>query len=139
MTTGTLKVSIPARGLTAVVLDNCRIAPRFQQKLGGGSPADAWAKGLVDFDAPKGRAMVLNMGRATKTAFIYLVDDATSFEEVRLEYDTGAGVKTEVDKEFPWEFTLPLDASARRISFSISGKSQDGSIQESKKFQLSKD
>ncbi|MFK7910041.1 MAG: hypothetical protein AB8F34_05495 [Akkermansiaceae bacterium] len=138
-TDGTMTVTIPARGLTAVVLDNCRITPRFQKKLMGVGAKDAWAKGLIELKEPQGRAMILNLGRATKKVFIYLTDDATTFNEVRLTYDMGQGKVTKIDKNFPWEFTLPLDASVNRLSFSLSGLKKEGQFQSSKTYQLSKD
>lgn len=138
-TSGTMTVTIPARGLTAVVLKDCRITPRFQRKLMGVTKDDAWAKGLIDFKEPKGRAMILNLGQATKKAFIYLIDDATTFKEVRLTYDLGKGPQTAIDKEFPWEFTVPLDTSVSALSFSVSGLKKDGNPQAGKTYQLSKD
>jgi hypothetical protein len=137
--TGTFTVSIPARGLTAVVLDNCKIQTRFQHKMMEGSAPGAWKRGLVDLDEPKGRAMILNLGPATTRAFIYLVDNATTFNEVSISYDLGKGQETITDKEFPWEFTLSLDAAVNQVSFSISGTDKKGQIQTSKTHQLSKD
>lgn len=137
-TQGRLQVTIPARGLCAVVLDDCRIVPRFQEKAMGGSADGAWKRGLLDFDEPKGRAMVLQLGKATTKAFIYLIDDASTFREVSLNYDLGKGPVTLTDKAFPWEFTLPLDASASSVSFAISGLLPNGKTLAGKTQQLSK-
>ena len=138
-TNGTLTVTIPARGLTALVLDNCKIQTRFQQKLMEGTAREAWKSDLLDLDDPKGRAMILNLGPVTKRAFIYLVDDATTFGQVRLNYNLGKGMETLTDKAFPWEFTLPLDATVEKLEFCISGVNKQGQTITGKTYQLSKD
>jgi hypothetical protein len=138
-TQGSMQVTIPAKGLTAVILDDCKIVPRFQGKVMGETKDSAWKHGLVDFKEPNGRAMILNLGKATSKAFIYLIDDATSFKEVRLSYDLGKGPEILTDKTFPWEFTLPLEASVNKLSFSISGLPENGQIRSGKAQQLSKD
>lgn len=138
-TEGSMQVTIPAKGLTAVILDDCKIVPSFQEKVMGETKDSAWKHGLVDFKEPDGRAMILNLGKATSKAFIYLIDDATSFKEVRLSYDLGKGPVTLSDKAFPWEFTLPLDATVTKLSFSISGLLESGQIRSGKAQQLSKD
>lgn len=138
-TSGTLTVTIPARGLTALVLDNCKIQPRFQHKLLEEPSHSAWKNGLLDLEEPKGRAMILQLGSATTRAFIYLVDDATNFEQVRLTYDLGKGEETITDEEFPWEFTLPLDASVSELRFSISGVDKEGQTKSGNSYQLSRD
>jgi hypothetical protein len=92
----------------------------------------------LDFKDPKGRAMILNLGKATNKAFIYLIDDATTFKEVSLTYDLGKGPVTETDKSFPWEFTLPLDASFSDLSFTISALLPNGKTHTGKPHQLSK-
>ena len=138
MTQGSMQVTIPAKGLTAVVLDDCKITPRFQEKVMGETKDNAWKNGLMDFHEPNGRAMILNLGKANSSAFIYLIDDATSFKEVSLTYDHGQGPVTLTDKTFPWEFTLPLDASVSRLSFTISALSKDGKTHTGNPHQLSK-
>jgi hypothetical protein len=138
-TDGSFQLNIPAKGLTAVVLDGCKITPRFQEKMMGETKNDAWKKGLVDLKEPAGRAMVLNLGKANRTAFIYLIDDATTYKEVSLVHDFGKGPVKVTDRAFPWEFTVPLDASVSSMSFSISALLVDGRTHTGKAHQLSKD
>ena len=135
---GALQLSIPARGLTAVVIDGCKITPRFQHKITGGAKEGAWKRGLVDFDDPAGRAMMLSLGETTKTAYIYLIDDATTYKEVSLVHDIGKIPVTLTDKAFPWEFTVPLDSSVSTMTFSVSALSADGRTHTGKPHQLSK-
>ena len=137
-TQGSLQLSIPAKGLTAVVLDGCKITPRFQEKVLGETKEDAWKQGLVDFTEPAGRAMVLNLGKADSKAFIYLIDDATTYQKVSLIHDLGKGPVTVTDQAFPWEFTVPLEASVSNMSFSISALLKDGKTHTGKIHQLSK-
>lgn len=137
-TDGTMQLNIPAKGLTAVVLDGCKITPRFQQKVAGETKDGPWKRGLVDFDEPAGRAMILNLGKASKTAFIHLIDDATTYKEVSLVYDAGEGPVTLTDKAFPWEFTVPLDESVSTMTFSIAALSGDGRTHTGRTHQLSK-
>lgn len=136
-TQGRFQVTIPARGLAAVVLDDCKIVPRFQEKVMGETKDSAWKQGLLDFKDPKGRAMILNLGKLTNKAFIYLIDDATTFKEVSLTYNLGKGPVTLTDMAFPWEFTLSLDASVGSLSFAISGLMPNGETRTGITHQLS--
>jgi len=58
--------------------------------------------------------------------------------EVSLSYDLGKGPVTVTDKVFPWEFTLPLDASVSGLSFTISGLETNGKTFTGKTQKLSK-
>jgi hypothetical protein len=104
----------------------------------GKTKDDAWKTGLVDFKGPDGTAMVLNLGKATERAFIYLTDDATTFKQVSLTYDIGNGQVTIVDKSFPWEFTIPLEAETTQLDFKVSGLAETDKRTETAVYHLSK-
>ena len=122
---GTFMVEIPARGLSAVVLEGAKAKPVFQAKLTGTTQADNWKKGVVEIDDPAGKAMMLNLGRAAKTAYVFLEDGKDEFTQVDLAYDIGAGAQTMTDREFPWEFTVPLDPKTDRFVFTVSGRQKE--------------
>jgi hypothetical protein len=54
-----------------------------------------------------------------------------------LNYDLGKGPVTVTDKAFPWDFTLPLDASIGGLSFAISGLLPNGKTHTGKPHHLS--
>jgi len=137
-TDGTFEVSIAPRGLTSVVIENVAVKPKFQTKVMGLNQTDAWKRGFVEFGNPAGRAMILNLGKAASTAYVYLKNSRSDFGKVDLVYDIGKGPVTISDTAFPWEFTVPLDENADRFAFRISGTTPDGKPVRSKQYVLSR-
>jgi hypothetical protein len=124
---GTFRVTIPARGLRAVVVEGANVTPRFQQKVMGLRSDDAWQRGLVKFGPPDGRAMVLNLGPEARTVFAYLEDAKRDFASVEMRYTVAGQTRTLADEAFPWEFTIPLPDGATDFSFDLTASRPDGS------------
>ena len=80
--------------------------------------------------------MILNLGPAVATAYVYLKDSRSEFKTANLIYDLGKGPVTISDTTFPWEFTVPLKANTDRFSFKISGTTPDGELVASKQYVL---
>ncbi len=137
-TDGTFEVEIPPRGLTAVVLEGIKITPEFQQKVTGLAREDAWRTSWVDMAKPKGRAMMLSLGQAARTVYIYLENSKRDFQTVDLLYDCGSGTQRLSDDAFPWEFTVPIDAGVEQFTFRIAGITPGGRRELSEPYVLSR-
>jgi hypothetical protein len=126
---GRLTVTVPPMGLTAVEVEGLVVTPKFQDRLVGAKPADAWKKDYLELPYGGGRAMILNFGPAATTAFVYLQADDSKFKTVSFTYVADSGrEETIVDANFPYEFTLPLTRTATALKFRLAGTALDGTV-----------
>ena len=126
LTKNVFDISVASKGITAVTIEGVDIVPRFQHKVMGATDANVWDKDFIEFDGPAGRAMVLNLGKITKTVYVYLKNSKKQFTRIDLVYDLGKGPQRISDVVFPWEFTVPIDADVKEFSFCIEGMLPDG-------------
>ncbi len=126
MSAGRFPVEVSAKGQTAVIIEGLTVVPTFQQKLLASESSQAWRKDYAEVGYGHARAMILNFGPAAKTAYVYLQDDDSKFREVTLQY-TVEGRKTVLtDKEYPFEFTVPVPQGANEFAFKLQGQAIDG-------------
>lgn len=128
---GRLTVTIPPMGLIALEVEGLMIKPKFQHRLVGAKPADAWSKDYAEIGYGEARAMILNFGPAATTAYVYLQADDSQFAQVALTYSSGGERKTLTDASYPFEFTVPLAAETTRFEFSLSGRAVGGEVSQS--------
>jgi len=126
LTGGSIRVPVKARGLMAMVIKSLKVKPAFQDKIANLDQTDAWAVDMTDLKGVAGRAMILNLGSENRYAYVYLEYSKHDYEKVELLYNTGSGEKWVTKSEFPWEFTVPLDADVDAFTFSIMGYKPDG-------------
>lgn len=132
------EISIASKGITTVTIEGVDIVSKFQHKVMGEKDKNAWHKGFVEFNDPDGRAMVLNLGKTTKTVYVYLKNSKKNFTHVDLIYDLGQGQQRISDETFPWEFTVPIDADVMEFSFKIAGTENNGKEKISERIVLRK-
>jgi hypothetical protein len=124
-------VTLPPMGLIALEIEGLTIQPKFQHRLVGAKPADAWSKDYAEIDYGQARAMILNFGPAATTAYVYLQADDSKFAEVALTYSSGGEKITLTDASYPFEFTVPLTAETARFEFSLYGRAAGGEVSQS--------
>jgi hypothetical protein len=129
MVGGKLRVPVAARGLTGVIIKGLKAVPQFQNRIADLDETAAWDCDLVGLKEEPGRAMILNLGTQTRTAYVFLEYNKYDFTKVELVYDDGSGKKRAEDNTFPWEVTVPLSADAQTFSFTLNGYKKDGTIQ----------
>lgn len=123
---GTFTLTVPAKGIAALVIDGVKVKPRFQEGFADLSPADAWKSGHLEWTAPAARALVLNFGSAYRTFYFHLKNGKKDFKSLRLDYEIDGVAGTIADAAFPWEFTVPLGAKARKVRFKLVATRADG-------------
>lgn len=129
MKDGKLTVTLPAMGMAAVTVRGLEVSPRFQGRIADLDRSAAWDLDLTGLKDVPGRAMILNLGSQTRTAYVFLEYSKHDFTKVEMVYDDGTGEKRTEDHEFPWEFTAPLTAEASGFRFTLHGHRPDGSVQ----------
>jgi hypothetical protein len=128
---GRLRVSVGARGLTAVAVEKLAVTPKFQQKLLAAAATHAWRQDYTELSWGRARAMVLNFGAAATTAYVYLRDDDSKFRQASLTYRIGGETRTLTDASYPFEFTVPLPEDTDRFEFQLEGVTVGGQVEKS--------
>jgi hypothetical protein len=128
---GRLTVTVPPMGLTAVEIEGLVITPKFQDRLVGAKPADAWKKDYLELPFGGTRALILNFGPAATTAYVYLQADDSAFKEVALAYTVAGRRTTLTDASYPFEFTVPVPAGSNAFEFELQGVTPAGEKQSS--------
>ncbi len=122
---GVFRVSVKARGITAVEIGDVEIIPAFQSRILGRTSAARWSPDYLELPFGGARAMVLP-GVEKDNAYIYLQSDDTEFREITLHCGQGGPWGAIHDAAFPYEFTVPLDSAAAEFRFYLEGVSVDG-------------
>lgn len=135
---GQVRISVAPEGITALILRNVPVKPRFQQ-LFTEHDRQGWRHDYGEVDFGRTRAQILNMGRNLKSCYIYLRDDDSRFRHVSMTYSIdGTAPQALSDTSYPYEFTVPLPADAQQIVVELSGITPDGRLVRSQPFKLSK-
>lgn len=139
---GTMTITVPANGITALKITGVQARAGFQQALL--SRSNNWKDAYAELPVGNARAMVIEAGRYKTAVYVYLRDDDTVYKEVSLEYWTGEGGKGEGGKkvirdlQFPYEFTVPLGERDQKFSFVLHGVKLDGQKETSRVTQFVK-
>jgi hypothetical protein len=123
---GSMTLEIAPEGITALTIENLAIQPAFQHLMDEITEINNPGPHFLEMDFGNTRAMILQMGKNLKTAFIYLGADDEVFREVRLSYSIDGGAVNELrDVNYPYEFTIDLEDESV-IRFSLTGIKNDG-------------
>ena len=131
MDDGSFRVTVKAQGITAVEIEDVEITPAFQPRILARTNATSWSLDYLEVPFGDARAMILP-GVENDNAYIYLQADDAEFSAITLHYPEAGAWKTIQDDEFPYEFTVPLDAAATEFRFYFEGVSVDGKATRSK-------
>ncbi len=132
MQNGKLNIQVSANGITAIIIEGVEAKVNFQQNILAKS--EAWKNDFYESKDGKVRAMLLNFGNSSKTAYIYLTEDDTKLSSVTL-VSNGVSI---VDAIYPFEFTVPVGMNATNFEAEIFVKELQGSTKSLGKVLLSK-
>lgn len=136
LTEGAMTIDIAREGITSIVIEDLAIQPVFRQLVQKTPVGNQLGRQLQQLDFGNARAMILNIGKNLKTAYIYLKDDDEKFREVSLKYSIDGGSIYEIaDKHYPFEFTVPLGDNSV-IGFTLNGIRKNGTTEGSKQITL---
>jgi hypothetical protein len=133
---GSMQLNISPKGITTIAVGDMEIKPAFQQRVV--QPGDDGDGGmqLLQIENPQAKAMILDLGRGLRTAYIYLEADDAVFRAAEIVYSTGGTAgRRAVDTAYPYEFTVELEDDAT-FEFSLAGIGPDGSRQQSDRLTL---
>lgn len=113
MVNGKFDIRVSANGITAVVIEGIDPEVRFQDKMLAKSTP--WRKDYDATDDDVVRAMILNLGDVSNTAYIYLTADDKKISVVKLVIDG----KEIIDDVYPFEFTVPIDRELTQLNAEV--------------------
>ena len=128
---GKFNISVEAKGITSVEIDDVQIEAKFQPNTLERTQADAWEKDYVEIPVGNARAMILP-GPDNTNAYIYLQSDDAEFSAISLHYEQAGIWKIVHGNAFPFEFTVPLHSADTKFTFYLEGTTVDGNVIRSK-------
>lgn len=133
---GRMTLNIAPGGITMVSIEDLNIKPAFQNTIIENQKNAVRGQHYQSLDFGNSRAMILDLGKTEKSAYIYLGDDDDTFREVILNYSVDGGPgRSRQDADYPFEFTVPLEKRSS-VSLTLEGKKTNGSYIRSGKIAL---
>ncbi len=129
---GKLNINVSANGITTIIIEGISAKVEFQDDIL--AKTEGWKNGYYVSSDDKIRAMLLNFGKVSKTAYIYITEDDTKYSSVTL---ISKGVSI-TDAIYPYEFSIPVNESATSFEAEIFGKDLQGHTRSIGKVLLSK-
>ncbi|MCC5928644.1 MAG: hypothetical protein JJU28_05305 [Cyclobacteriaceae bacterium] len=134
---GSIELLVPAHGTVSFKIKDLKVKADFQESIL--ARADVWSNAYAELKPGNTRAMILNIGKLTTNAYVYLRDNDQQWKEVTLRYKNARGETLEAfDNNFPFEFTVPLDQNADLFEFQILLKDLQGKSTISEWYKLNK-
>ena len=129
---GKFRLPVKSKGISAVVLKEVNVTPKFQDNLF--TNTNVWSNGKKDIKVGNATAMVIDMGKGLKSIFVYLRKNDETISSAILSYKNQSGEKIMLtDNSYPYEFSIHLPDNAASFVFSL------GIIDKNNGFILEKD
>lgn len=136
MVNGVMELDIAPEGITVVAIEGIDIKPVYQHLVLENKTEKSAEVAFKSLDFGDARAMILDMGKDLKTAYIYLGHDDDVYSRVTLHYSIDNGQSFSMqDAQYPFEFTISL-ANSSQVEFVLEGIKTDGSMERSGKVSL---
>ena len=120
---GKFRLQVPANGLVVVTIEGIQVKTRVQEKLLG-NPADAWGKDYAESADEEVRAMVLQLGKASRNVYVYFKADDSQYRSVKVK----CGDQVLTDREYPYECTFALPEGVNEVEIRAEGVKRDGKV-----------
>jgi hypothetical protein len=126
---GQFSVSIPPMGIVGLRIPGTRAAASFADRVGHGG--DGPAGGYLDLDfAGGGRAYLHSLGEGLSHGYLFVRATRESVSEVRCQIKTDGRWVTQVDRAYPFEFSIRLK-DGEPFEFRLEAVKRDGSVERS--------
>jgi len=126
---GSISVTVPASGITSLVVSNLQPKLSFQTKIGQGVALSDSSYTELNFAGAN--AMMLSMGDDYTSVYVYLKSTFEEVSEAILWYKSNDEWKNIRDSSYPYEFTVDL-AKPEPFEFYIETMGIDGEQNKSK-------
>ena len=106
---GTVRISLPPKGITALVVEGVHLQPSFQPKFAAPrAPATAGTHQSIQTPFGEAHATILSFGPELAWLYAYLTCDSKTTKSARLHVSLVGRNEELTDDTFPFEFSLRL-------------------------------
>ncbi len=125
----TAEVSIVTRGLTVFEVDDLDIEVETHKQYAIPQKGDKpYYVEIVCADSTKVRAASIQVLPEDWHAYIYSTAESKSLKKITLSWETGTNRGTEIDTDYPYEFSIPVPAGENSFKFRIEAVKVNGEI-----------
>jgi hypothetical protein len=137
---GTVKTSIPPKGLVALAVEDLKVFPRFQKKIFSSEATAMSGKSHLEIMTPFGKvtAMIISMGADLTHGYVWLEADEKVLKKATLYYKKDKEWLNIEDFQFPYEYSIALDDTSEGIQFRMEGITTEDRLVKSEVFSLSR-
>lgn len=128
MKEGKIDISVSSKGITTLVIKDLKVKAEFQDNILSNSLEKSWKTDYVDLPIGNASAMLVNMGKNLKYAYVYLRNDDTLLNKAVLSYVNEENKRIVLtDRYYPFEFDIKLSPSQNKFKASLTIYKLDGS------------
>lgn len=134
-----LNFTVPAKGITAFIIDKAEAQTTLQRKMLSGRPLSPGGS-FTTINTPFGKvhAMILFPGSELSNAFVYTEALPDNIISARLHYRFNGGKWiTQDDAIFPYEFSIPVKSNISSVEFMFEAEITNGTVEKSDIIKLS--
>lgn len=138
MERGELHLAVAGHGITALVIKGLHVVPQFQDRVLEATAERLTAASQAELETPFGRVtgMLISFGRGLTSGYIWLTATEQEVKEVRLHYRQAEGWQELLDRQYPFEFSFPLNETATAVEYWLEVVKADGSRERSQSVTL---
>lgn len=128
MVNGQIRIQVSGGGITALVIDELPVQPQFQGAVLADTPPGPENSYSIE-ETPLGpvTGMIISMGASLTNAYIWLQATESELSSVVLHYRTDDGDwKQLADRQYPYEFSIPVDDSRSWFEYRLEASAADG-------------
>ncbi|RPD42995.1 hypothetical protein [Chitinophaga barathri] len=125
---GSLELDISGGGITAISIEGLKVIPQFQDKINDGrnKPLSDQSFKITKSAFGEVTGMLFSWGKSFNSAYIWLQADKKMLKEASLYYKQGNNWETVDDRDYPYEFTIPVSPADPYFEFRIEGVTHTG-------------
>ncbi|HXN21720.1 MAG TPA: hypothetical protein VOA41_03140 [Candidatus Dormibacteraeota bacterium] len=120
---GEVTVPVAANGITALAVEGLVVMTRFQSKVFAkvAKPLSDSSYATVETPFGKVNSMLISVGDNVDSGYVWLEADDKDLKEARLHYKEDSAWKEVADKQYPFEFSLPISPKQLVFEYWVEG------------------
>ena len=114
---GEMTVPLSARGITALKIEKLKVVPQFHDHIFAVPTSASSRESFAIQETPHGKvnSMLLSMSPSVSSLFVWLEATPREIKEATLHFKQGKVERAIQDKEYPFEFSLPLGTDDTQV------------------------
>lgn len=133
---GKARLSVKAKGVTAIILDGVEVKTQFQHKLRSDAPK--WNVNHTSVGFYDDKAVVFDFGEGLKSVYIWNESENEDYVTTVLHYSIDGIENTITKTGYPYEYTVPLSDESSVFEYWFEALTPEGKTVTSEKGRLEK-